>query len=107
MGSRNGDYFFLFCLKRLLTLSWSSEPESVMGWHKIISVLERGSRNFKETSLWKEFSNPCVVVLPQTRTPCQGGNSSCTNAGGDNSSEQLLHITVLKTEPESARKKDR
>lgn len=66
--------FFFFCLKRLLKLPWVSELESVMG-----TKFERGSRNFKETSLWKEFSNLW-----------QGGNSSWTNAGGDNSSEQFF-----------------
>lgn len=37
-------------------ISWGSELQSVMRWHRIISVLDKSRRNFKETSLWEEFS---------------------------------------------------
>lgn len=67
---------FFFHLERFLALSCVSELESVMGWHKIISVLERSSRNFKETSLWEGFSSLWTT--------------SWTNAGGYNSSEQFF-----------------
>lgn len=65
-------------LKIFLALSCVSELEWVMGWHKIVSVLERSSRNFKEISLWEGFVNVWTT--------------SWTNAGAYNSSEQFFIV---------------
>lgn len=53
-----------------------------MGWHKIISVSESSSRNFKEISFWEGFVNLWT--------------RSWTDAGGYNSSEQFFILLDLK-----------
>lgn len=48
--------------KNFSNISLGSKLQSVMRWHRIISVLEKSHRNFKEASLWEEFSNLMNLV---------------------------------------------
>lgn len=43
--------------KTFNTVSWGSEQESMMRWRRIISVLERRSRNFKETHCGRNLTS--------------------------------------------------
>lgn len=43
--------------KTFNTVSWGSEQESMMRWRRIISVLERRSRNFKETHYGRNLTS--------------------------------------------------
>lgn len=91
--------------KTFNTLSWGSDLESMMRWHRIISVLGRRNRNFKETHYGRNLKSFGIQhgIIQEFNME---DNSFCMSAGGYYSSEQCFHITESKPEPQQAGKKD-